>query len=132
MTWLRWLWLFLETLPPAIKLMSMSGVRWEPAWGMMLLTSWIINENLIICAAANNTFFAVSRTGCISWPGFEQMTLSSRYRDFQAKVVTRQYWLPFSALVVHTVIPNGAFRVVFQKLRLSLLTSLSVLHVISA
>jgi hypothetical protein len=26
MTWLRWLWFILGTLPPAIKLMSMTGV----------------------------------------------------------------------------------------------------------
>jgi hypothetical protein len=86
---------------------------------MIFLTSWIINESLIICATANNTFFAVSRTGCISWPGFEQMILSSRYRNIQAKVVTLQYWLAISALVVHAVRLNSAFRVMFRKLRLS-------------
>jgi hypothetical protein len=119
MSWLRWLWFLLGTLSPAIQLMSMSGVRWEQAWKMIFLTSWIINESLIICATANDTFFTVSRTGCISWPGFEQMILSSRYRNFQAKVVTLQYWLAISASVVHTVSLNSAFRVIFRKLRLS-------------
>ena len=28
MTWLRWLWFILATLPPAIKLASMTGVTW--------------------------------------------------------------------------------------------------------
>jgi hypothetical protein len=51
MTCLRWLWFILGTLPPAIKLMSMSGVRWEQAWGMLFLSSWIINESLIISVA---------------------------------------------------------------------------------
>ncbi len=39
MTWLRWLWFILGTLPPAIKLFSMTGVRWEQAWGLMFLSS---------------------------------------------------------------------------------------------
>ena len=73
MTWLRWLWFILGTLPPAIKLMSMRGVPWEQAWGMMFLTSWIINESLTIYAATHHTFFTISRGGRISWPGFEQM-----------------------------------------------------------
>jgi hypothetical protein len=125
MTWLRWLWFILGTLPPAIKLMSMSGVRWEQVLGMMFLASWVINESLVICAASNNAFFTVSRTGRISWPGFEQITLSSKYRDFQVKVVPFQRWLALSALVVHTVILNGAFRVVFRKWRLDSSLSLS-------
>jgi hypothetical protein len=86
---------------------------------MIFLTSCVVNESLIICATAINTFFTVSRTGCIPWPGFEQMILSSRYRNFQAKVVTLQYWLAISAVVVHTVSLNSAFRVIFRKLRLS-------------
>jgi hypothetical protein len=96
--------------------------EWRPlgaGLGMTFPTSWIINESLIICADANNTFSTVSRTGRISWSSFEQMTLSSRHRGFRAKVVTLQYWLAISALVVHTVILNGALRVVFRKLRLS-------------
>jgi hypothetical protein len=43
----------LGTLPPAIKLLAMTGIRWEQAWGMMFLSSWIINESLIIFAAMN-------------------------------------------------------------------------------
>ncbi|KAG9233043.1 hypothetical protein BJ875DRAFT_379396, partial [Amylocarpus encephaloides] len=48
MTWLRWLWFLLGTLPPAIKLMSMRGVGWVQAWGMMFLISWMGNELLIL------------------------------------------------------------------------------------
>jgi hypothetical protein len=125
MTWLRWLWFILGTLPPAIKLMSMSGVRWEQAWGMMFLTSWIINESLVIYAALNNTFFTISRAGRISWPGFEQMALSSRYRNFRSKVAACQYLLAVSALVVHGVILNGTFRVVFRKWRFECCSSTS-------
>ncbi|KAE9367015.1 hypothetical protein N431DRAFT_429776 [Stipitochalara longipes BDJ] len=117
MTWLRWLWFILGTLPPAIKPMSMSGVPWEQTWGMMFLTSWIINESLIICAAINNKFFTVSRTGWISWPGYEQVALSSKYREFRAKVAALQNRFAVSALVVHIVILNSAFRVVFRKWR---------------
>lgn len=119
MTWLRWLWFILGTLPPAIKLMSMSGVPWEQAWGMMFLTSWIINESLTIYAATNHTFFTISPGGRISWPGFEQMRISSRYRKFRARVIALQYWLAVAALVVHVVILNSAFRVVFRKWRYS-------------
>ncbi len=115
MTWLRWLWFILGTLPPAIKLMSMTGVPWEQAWGMMFLTSWIINESLTIYAATNHVFFTISPGGRISWPGFEQMRTSSRYRKFRARVIALQYWLAIAALVVHAVILNSAFRVVFQK-----------------
>jgi hypothetical protein len=119
MTWLRWLWFIIGTLPPAIKLMSMSGVPREQAWGMMFLTSWIINESLTIYAATHHTFFTISRGGRISWPGFEQMTISSRYRNFRARVKALQYWLAVAALVVHAVILNSAFRVVFRKWRYS-------------
>jgi len=119
MTWLRWLWFILGTLPPAIKLMSMRGVLWEQAWGMMFLTSWIINESLTIYAATHHTFFTISRGGRISWPGFEQMTASSRYRNFRARVIALQYWLALAALVVHAVMLNGVFREVFRKWRYS-------------
>jgi hypothetical protein len=117
LTWLRWLWFILGTLPPAIKLMSMSGVRWEQAWGMIFFTSWIINESLTIYAAMNHKFFTISRGGRISWPGFEQLALSSQYRKFRARVIALQYWIAVAALVVHAVMLNGVFRDVFRKWR---------------
>jgi hypothetical protein len=119
MTWLRWLWFILGTLPPAIKLISMSGVPWEQTWGIMFLTSWIINESLTIYAATNHTFFTISPGGRISWPGFEQLRISSRYRKYRARVIALQYWLAVAALVVHAVTLNSAFRVVFRKWRYS-------------
>jgi hypothetical protein len=39
MTWLRWTWFILGTLPAAIKLASVKGVPWAQAWGMMFLSS---------------------------------------------------------------------------------------------
>jgi hypothetical protein len=92
---------------------------WEQAWGMMFLTSWIINESLTIYAATKHTFFTLSPGGRISWPGFEQMRISSRYRKFRARVIALQYWLAVAALVVHAVILNSAFRVVYRKWRYS-------------
>jgi hypothetical protein len=73
-------------------------------------------------AATNHAFFTTSRTGRISWPGFEQMALSSRYRTFLATVTVLQHWLAVSALTIHGVILNGALRVVFRKWRLGSLT----------
>jgi hypothetical protein len=119
MTWLRWLWFILGTLPPAIKLMSMSGVPWEQAWGMMFLASWIINESLIICAAINPLYFTFSRQGRISWPGFEQTALSSGYRNLRTTVTATRCLLAVSALAVHIVILNGIFRAVYRKWRLN-------------
>jgi hypothetical protein len=60
MTWLRWLWFILGTLPPAIKLMSMSGVRWPQAWGMMFL-----NPSLSRLATNTSREFLVQQR-CIS------------------------------------------------------------------
>lgn len=51
MTWLRWLWFILGTLPPAVKLLAMGGIPWEQAWGLMFLTSWTVNEGLMMFAS---------------------------------------------------------------------------------
>jgi hypothetical protein len=51
MTWLRWLFFVLGTLPPAIKLMAMGGLPWTKTWGMMFLTSFLIMELLIILSS---------------------------------------------------------------------------------
>jgi len=48
MTWLRWLFFVLGTLPQAIKLMVMSGVPWTKAWGLMLLSSFLLVEMLVV------------------------------------------------------------------------------------
>ncbi|KAG4430217.1 hypothetical protein IFR05_014303 [Cadophora sp. M221] len=120
MTWLRWLWFILGALPPAIKLMGMGGIPWEQAWGLMFLTSWTINEGLTVFASMNQSYFTVSNTGRISWPGDEQAKLSPGYplvRNMLAKV---NMGLATIALTVHTVILNGALRVVYRTWRLSL------------
>jgi hypothetical protein len=114
MTWLRWLWFILGTLPPTIKLMAMKGIPWEQAWGMMFLASWVINEGLIIFATSNQSFFTISRTGRISWPGFEQTTKPSGYRKFQLMVKIMRRVLAATALTVHVVILNGVFRAIFR------------------
>jgi hypothetical protein len=48
MTWLRWLFFVLGTLPQAIKLMVMSDVPWMKAWGMILLSSFLLVEILVV------------------------------------------------------------------------------------
>jgi hypothetical protein len=113
-TWLRWLWFILGTLPPTIKLLAMRGVHWEQAWGMMFLSSWIINESLIIFAAMNQSFFTFSPNGRISWPGFEQTSLSAWYQNARLTTPKCQRWLAFAAMSCHGVILNGVFRVIFR------------------
>ncbi|KAH7327363.1 hypothetical protein BKA65DRAFT_481074 [Rhexocercosporidium sp. MPI-PUGE-AT-0058] len=120
MTWLRWLWFILGTLPPAIKLMAMGGVPWEKAWGLMFLTSWSANEGLMIFASMKQSFFTVSNTGRISWPGYEQARLSPGYSLVRNKLGNINMGLATIALTVHTVILNGALRVVYRTWRLSL------------
>jgi hypothetical protein len=116
MTWLRWLWFILGTLPPAIKLASMRGVPWTQVWGMIFLASWIINEGLVIFAAMNQSFFATSSLGRISWPGYEQTNQSSFYQRIQRILARIEICLASAALIVHIVIMNGAFRMVWRRL----------------
>lgn len=48
LTWLRWLFFILGTLPPTIKLASMGGVPWTKTLGMIYLTSFLVVETLVI------------------------------------------------------------------------------------
>ncbi|KAL2061411.1 hypothetical protein VTL71DRAFT_7684 [Oculimacula yallundae] len=120
MTWLRWLWFILGTLPPAIKLLAMSGIPWEQAWGLMFLTSWTITEGLMIFASMNQSFFTISDNGRISWPGHEQAIQSPGYIPLRNILVKLNIGLATVALTVHTVLLNGALRVVYRTWRLSL------------
>lgn len=112
MTWLRWLWFILGTLPPAIKLLSMRGVGWAQIWGIMFLSSWILNESLVIFATVNQDKFTISRTGAISWPGYEQSTRSFSYTRIESFLSSGDIILAVTALNAHTVMMNGVFRAV--------------------
>jgi hypothetical protein len=46
--WLRWLWFFLGTAGPAIKLCAMENVGWTKAWGMMFLGAFVVFEGMVI------------------------------------------------------------------------------------
>jgi hypothetical protein len=111
MTWLRWLWFLFGTLPPTIKLVSMSGVGWAQTWGMMFLGSWVINELLIVFATLNQSFFTISSSGRISWPGFEQTTRSAKYQHVQRYLGYCEKSLGIAALTIHVVLVNNIFRI---------------------
>lgn len=117
MTWLRWLWFLLGTLPPTIKLASMSGVGWAQTWGMMFLGSWVINELLIVFATLNQSFFTVSSSGRITWPGYEQATRSATYQQTQRYLYYCEKGLGIAALTVHVVLVNNIFRITLPLLR---------------
>ncbi|PVH89500.1 hypothetical protein DL98DRAFT_102290 [Cadophora sp. DSE1049] len=118
MTWLRWLWFVLGTLPPAIKLLAMGGIPWEQAWGLMFLTSWTVNEGLMIFASVYQSFFTISNTGRISWPGYEQARLSPSFAVVWNVLAKINISLAIIALTVHTVVLNGALRVVYRTWKL--------------
>ncbi|KAH9211616.1 hypothetical protein DL95DRAFT_464706 [Leptodontidium sp. 2 PMI_412] len=100
--------------------MAMGGIPWEQAWGLMFLTSWTINEGLILFASMNQSYFTVSNTGWISWLGDEQARLSPGYPLVLNILANIDMGLAIIALTVHAVILNGALRVVYQFWRLSL------------
>ncbi|CAG8961780.1 hypothetical protein HYFRA_00006323 [Hymenoscyphus fraxineus] len=112
MTWLRWVWFLLGTLPPAIKLLSLNGVGWVQAWGVLFLSSWVLNELLIIFATLNQDKFTVSASGNVSWPGYEKITRDSCFRRVENILFFADIFLAFTALNAHTVMINGAFRAV--------------------
>jgi hypothetical protein len=112
MTWLRWLWFLLGTLPPAIQLASMSGVGWAQAWGMMFLGSWLINEFLIIFATLKKSFFTISSSGRISWPGYEHTTRSPKYHQVKRYLDLGEKGLGMTALIVHVVVVTNVFRII--------------------
>jgi hypothetical protein len=114
MTWLRWLWFLLGTLPSAIKLASMSGVGWAQAWGMMFLGSWLLNEFLIIFATFNQSFFIISSSGRISWPGYEHTRRSPKYHQVKRYLDLGEKGLGITALIMHMVVVNNIFRIISQ------------------
>jgi hypothetical protein len=116
MTWLRWIWFLLGTLPPAIKLASMSGVGWAQAWGMMFLGSWLLNEFLIIFATLNQSFFTISSSGRISWPGYEHITRSPKYHQVKRYLDLGEKCLGMTALIMHVVVVNNIFRIISRLL----------------
>jgi hypothetical protein len=106
MTWLRWLWFLLGTLPPAIKLLSMEGIGWSKAWGSMFLISWVVN------AMFNQSFFTISKSGRISWPGFEQTTRSPSHQNIHRILDKWDKGLAIAVLVIHVVLMNSVFRII--------------------
>ena len=113
-TWLRWLWFLLGTLPPAIKLASMTGVGWAQIWGMMFLGSWVINEAFILIATLNQSFFTISSSGHISWPGYEQNTRSANFKHIQQCLDRCEKILGIAALSMHVVVLNNVFRIILR------------------
>jgi hypothetical protein len=114
MTWLRWLWFIFGTLPPVIKLMAMKGVPWVQAWGMMFLSSWVLSEGIMIFVAMNQAFFTILPSGQISWSGFEQATLLPHYEGVRLLMSRLDRCLAYGSLIVHIVIINGVFRVLWR------------------
>jgi hypothetical protein len=51
MTWLRWIFFVVATLPMAVKLMVMTGVPWTQAFGTMFLVSFIAVELFVVVSA---------------------------------------------------------------------------------
>jgi hypothetical protein len=88
MTWLRWLLFLLGTLPPAMKLASMTGVGWTKAWGIMMLASWVVNEHLIILATFNQSFYCLRYwTSLLAWlrtdnPAVKFLATQAKSRSF--------------------------------------------------
>jgi hypothetical protein len=119
MTWLRWLWFFLGTLPPGIKLASMRGVGWTKAWGIMLLASWVMNEVLIIFATFNQSFFTISRDGQISWPGYEHTTRSLNFQKVQISLSRLEAGILGFALILHVTMLNTVFRILWAFLEIT-------------
>jgi hypothetical protein len=50
-TWPRWMLFIMGTLPAAIKLGSFTGLPWSKTWGMMFLSSFVINEIIALSSA---------------------------------------------------------------------------------
>jgi hypothetical protein len=115
-TFLRWAFFTIGTLPPVIKLASMKGVPWVQAWGMMFLTYWLVNESLVLFSALNQDYYTISQSGLISWPGYEQSTRTRRYHHAQRLLFYWKRCLAMTALIFHTVIINGVFRVFSRRL----------------
>lgn len=110
LTFLRWIWFILGTLPPAIKLMAMRGVPWTQTWGIIFLISWSMNEYLISSATFHPAAFTISPSGRISWTGFEDTSRSVRYKKATSMMNWLERRLAILALVVHSVLVNAAFR----------------------
>lgn len=71
----------------------------------------------------NQSFFTFSPNGRISWPGFEQTTLSAWYQNARLTAPKCQRWLAFAAMSCHGVILNGVFKVIFRGWRTGTLSS---------
>ena len=48
LTWLRYLFFVIGTLPPAIKMIAMQGLPWTKTWAIMYLTSFLATEVLVL------------------------------------------------------------------------------------
>jgi hypothetical protein len=92
----------------------MSGVGWAQACGMMFLGSWVLNKFLIIFATLNQSFFTISSSGRISWPGYEHTTRSPKCHQGKRYLDLGEKDLGMPALVMHVVVVNNIFRIISQ------------------
>ncbi|EPE31517.1 hypothetical protein GLAREA_12273 [Glarea lozoyensis ATCC 20868] len=49
-SWTRWLCFLIGTLPSVIRLASVSGLPWSKIWGLMFVSSFVINEMIAMSA----------------------------------------------------------------------------------
>jgi hypothetical protein len=77
LTWLRWMFFVLGTLPPTIKLASMRGVPWTKTIGMMYLTSFLIVEVLVV---ASKMSIGMSQD-IMAWRGTPRGKFTIRFLD---------------------------------------------------
>ena len=66
LTWLRYLFFAIGTLPPAIKMIAMQGIPWTKTWAIMYLTSFLATEILVLLS-----WKRVSTTD-VHWPSATQ------------------------------------------------------------
>jgi hypothetical protein len=116
LTFLRWLWFILGTLPPTIKLFAMEGLPWTKTWGAMFLSSWIINESLVIFATFTQSIFTIFSDGRISWPGYDRTTHLVRWAQIKRLLAYVEKGLAATALISHLVVSNSTYRSVWRLL----------------
>ena len=112
--WLRWLWFIFGTIPPTVQLLSMTGIPWTQTWAVMFLTSWAINEAIIIFASMKQPVIA-SPAGPV-WPGHMPATISPDSAKAERVLSFFDNSLGATALVFHTIILNSEFRTLWREM----------------
>jgi hypothetical protein len=108
-TWLRWLFFVLGTLPGAIKLMGLKGVPWTKAWGMMFLVSFLVVESLVILSTTLRGRYNVIRPQQIHpWP-HRELLLNEGVNKRLALTRALTGWLSVLSLTFHYILLYLAF-----------------------